>query len=71
MGRSGKIIDLIITIFRRLFGDITTLQSDVNNLIRYVQERCPNARIILIGQYWKNGTIDAIKQQICQDGGKR
>ena len=49
--------------------DLTTFGRDFEALIRYVQERAPQARILVIGDFWSNGDRDRMKQEAAEKTG--
>lgn len=40
-----------------------TLELDYEELIRYIQDRCPNAQVMLIGEFWEDSEIESIKNR--------
>lgn len=62
-------LDLITIQLGENVTDTTNLESDFEELIRYIQDKCPNARIVVIGQYWKDDTKDEDKKQACINTG--
>lgn len=36
-------------------SDLTTYQEDYISLINYVKEKAPNARVLVVGDFWSNG----------------
>ena len=49
--------------------DLTTFGQDFEALIRYVQEKAPQARILVIGDFWSNGDRDRMKQEAAEKTG--
>ena len=49
--------------------DLTTFEADFEALIRYVQEKAPQARILVIGDFWSNGDRDRMKQEAAKKTG--
>ncbi len=41
-------------------------EQDFEQLVAYIRAKCPKARIIVIGNYWKNDAIDAVKKAVCE-----
>lgn len=60
-------LDLVTIQLGENVQDTTTLESDFEELIRYVKDKCPNARILVIGQYWQNDVIDEAKKEACNN----
>lgn len=42
--------------------DKTTLKEDFVELIKYIKVKAPNAKILLIGEFWKDDEKDAAKR---------
>ncbi len=49
--------------------DLTTFGQDFETLIRYVQERAPEARVLVIGDFWSSGDRDQMKQEAAEKTG--
>ena len=49
--------------------DLTTFEEDFEALIRYVQEKAPQAKILVIGDFWTNGDRDRMKQEAAEKTG--
>ena len=49
--------------------DLTTFSRDFEALIRYVQERAPQAKILVIGDFWGSGDRDRMKQEAAEKTG--
>ena len=49
--------------------DLTTFGQDFEALIRYVQDRAPQARILVIGDFWSSGDRDRMKQEAAEKTG--
>ena len=49
--------------------DLTTFGRDFEALIRYVQEKAPQARILVIGGFWSSGDRDRMKQEAAEKTG--
>lgn len=47
--------------------DTTTLEEDFEDLIGYIQNRCPLARILVIGQFWSSTIKDNAKKIACKN----
>lgn len=41
--------------------DLTTFESDYEYLIRHIKQKCPNAQIITVSDFWENGERDKMK----------
>ena len=41
--------------------DLTTFESDYEYLIRHIKQKCPNAQIITVSDFWENGERDNMK----------
>lgn len=44
--------------------DRATLEQDYEELIRYIQDRCPNAQIMLVGGFWEDSETDSMKKTV-------
>ena len=62
-------IDLITLQLSENTSDLDTFDSDFEEMIRYIQERCSNAQIIVIGDFWDTGTKDEMKLVSCVNTG--
>ena len=49
--------------------DLTTFGQDFEALIRYVQEKAPQARILVIGDFWTNGEREQMKREAAEKTG--
>lgn len=49
--------------------DTTTLENDYIEMIKYIQEKSPSAKIFLIGQFWADDEKDAAKINACDSSG--
>lgn len=65
---SNKIDMVTIQLSENAF-DLTTFESDYEELIRYVQKRAQNAKIIVIGDFWDMSDKDGMKQEACENCG--
>ena len=50
-------------------NDTSTLEKDYEDLIKYVKDMAPEAKIYVIGEFWKDEEKDSIKKQVCQNTG--
>ena len=62
-------IDLITIQLSENVSDLATFESDFEEMIRYIQERWPNAQIIVIGDFWDTDTKDGMKSVACDNTG--
>ena len=46
-----------------------TLAMDFDALISYIRENQPSTNIIIVGNFWENNTVEAIKTQVAQNDG--
>ncbi len=46
---------------------LAELTEDYKDLIQFVQQKAPNAQILMIGQYWASEVKDAAKQAACTE----
>ena len=54
--------DLIVIQLGENVKDVTTLQADFSELIRYCRGKAPNAAIIVVGNFWQNDTVEEAKE---------
>lgn len=47
-------IDLVTIQLSENVSDVTTFENDFREMVRYVGEKCPNAQIIVIDDFWSN-----------------
>ncbi|MDQ0205052.1 hypothetical protein [Pectinatus haikarae] len=49
-------------------SEFSTLENDFCELIKYIRENSlsGNAKLIMVGQFWKNDNIDDIKRRVCK-----
>ena len=59
-------IDLITIQLGENATDLSTWESDFEELIIYVKNKAVNANIIVVGDFWSNENRDSIKQQVAQ-----
>lgn len=56
-------IDLVTIQLGENASDLSTWESDFEELITYIHNKAPNANIIVVGDFWSNGERDSSKQQ--------
>lgn len=49
--------------------DTSTLESDYEDLINYVKNKAPKAKVAVIGEFWKDEEKDSIKKKACEATG--
>ena len=59
-------LDLVTIQLGENATDLATFESDFEELIRYVQKRSPDARLLVIGDFWDKKQKDAMKQKACE-----
>lgn len=62
-------IDLITIQLGENASELSTWESDFEELIAYVRNKSPNADIIVIGDFWSNGERDTQKEQVAKNCG--
>lgn len=62
-------VDLVTIQLGENASDLDTWESDFENLISYVHEGAPNAKILVIGDFWSNGDRDSLKEQAAEAEG--
>lgn len=55
-------IDLITIQLGENASDLSTWEADWSELLRYVQEKAPDARIIVVGDFWSKEDRDEVKK---------
>lgn len=60
-------IDLITIQLGENAHDLETFESDFEYLIRYLQSSCPNAKIIVVGDFWSYENRDSLKETAAQN----
>lgn len=45
-------------------SDTTTFEGDFDELVRYIQTRAPKAKIVIIGNFWTDNTVDELKMRV-------
>lgn len=62
-------IELITIQLSENVSDLTTFETDFEEMIRYIQEKCSNAQIIVIGDFWDTDTKNGMKSVACDNTG--
>lgn len=62
-------LDLVTIQLSENASDLTTFESDYEELIRYVQKGAPNARIMVVGDFWDKSEKDSMKKEACEKCG--
>ncbi len=44
---------------------VETLKEDYSELIDYIEEKCPKAKIVIIGTYWENDYVLEAEEYVC------
>lgn len=60
-------IDLITIQLSENASDINAFEEDYVELIKYIQDKCPNAQIIIIDDFWDNSYKSTIKEKVALD----
>lgn len=64
-GMLSDALDLITIQLSENVTDLSTFETDFEELIRYVQKKCPKAKIIVVGDFW-DAKKDAMKIKSCE-----
>jgi len=59
-------LDIISIQLGENFLDMANFAALYTQLVTYIRGKCPNAQIVLVGNFWTNPEADAIKQQVAQ-----
>ena len=62
-------LDLVTVQLGENVNDLTTFQEDFVSLLKYVQAKAPNARILVVGDFWIKADRDTIKESACKQAG--
>lgn len=57
-------IDLVTVQLGENVVDSSTFESDLQYLVSYIQDNCPEAQIIIIGNFWADDQLDLMKQSV-------
>lgn len=68
-GLLSEALDLVTIQLSENASDLSTFESDFEELIRYVQKEAPNAQLLVIGDFWDKEQKDEMKQQACEATG--
>ena len=50
-------------------SNLTTFEKDYESMIRYLQSKCPKARILVIGDFWGKDNRDELKAEAAKNTG--
>lgn len=45
------------------------MEADYRELFTYIKQKAPNAKLIVVGNFWENEIIDSVKQNLAQEFG--
>lgn len=62
-------LDLVTIKLSENATDLITFESDYEELIRYVQKGAPNAKVIVVGDFWDKSEKDAMMAEACKNCG--
>lgn len=65
----NKEIDLITIQVAENAHDISTFEKDFISLINFVKDKCPKARVLVVGDFWKYSNRDEQKERACKKAG--
>lgn len=68
-GLLSEELDLVTIQLSENASDLSTFESDFEELIRYVQKGAPDAQILVIGDFWDKEQRGEMKQQACEATG--
>ncbi len=60
----SKDLDIVSIQLGENFLDVQNFATEYTILVQYVRQHCPNAQIILVGNYWQNDAYDMVKRQL-------
>ena len=59
-------LDLVTIQLSENATDLSTFESDFEELIRYIKKGAPDAQLLVIGDFWDKEQKDEMKQQACE-----
>lgn len=62
-------LDLVTIQLSENATDLSTFESDFEELIRYIKKGAPDAQLLVIGDFWDKAQKDEMKQQACEATG--
>lgn len=68
-GLISEELDLVTIQLSENASDLSTFESDFEELIRYVQKGAPDAQILVIGDFWDKEQKDEMKHKACEETG--
>lgn len=57
-------MDYVVIQLGENISNSNCFESDYEELIKYIEKKCPKAKIISVGNFWENTEIDAIKEDV-------
>ena len=58
-------IDLITLQLSENAADLRTFSEDLESLLRYIKDKCPNAQLVVVDDFW-SAEKSAIKKAVCE-----
>ena len=68
-GLLSEELDLVTIQLSENATDLSTFESDFEELIRYVQEGAPDVQILMIEDFWDKEQKDEMKRKACEEIG--
>ena len=62
-GRLDPKLDLIVVQLGENVTDTETLEEDFCSLLRYLQNACPEAELVVVGNFWADDAVESAKKQ--------
>ena len=63
-------LDYIILQLGENVTDSSTLRTDLETLVIHIRDKCPDASIVMVGNFWENKeTVEKIKKDVAKDYG--
>lgn len=59
-------LDLVTIQLGENVSETTTFESDFLYLIQYIQEKAPKAKVVVVGNFWKNDTVEQSKINVAK-----
>lgn len=63
----GESIDCVVIQLGENVQDTATFSEDYADLIEHVKDEAPNAKIVTVGDFWKDDEKDSIKKAVADD----
>lgn len=62
-------LDLVTVQLAENASDLSTYQEDYVSLLNHIKDKAPNARVLVVGDFWSNDNRDVLKQNAVKETG--